>query len=46
MYGGGREVSGAWNEHTHTTVHKTDNKITDNPGCPVERTQYFHFCGP
>ena len=25
MYGGGREVSGAWNEHTDTTVHKTDN---------------------
>ena len=26
MYGGGRKVSGAWNEHTHTTIHKTDNQ--------------------
>jgi len=26
MYGGGREVSGAWNEHTDTTIYKTDNQ--------------------
>ena len=24
--GGGRDKSGAWDEHTHTTMYKTDNQ--------------------
>ena len=26
-WGGGRDKSGAWEEHTHTTISKTDNQL-------------------